>query len=124
MGTIILSSIPLRRLETRLGQTSDTTLGVVGSAYGALSGASIGPGMLLTPLLAGVWTSQGGVCSDTGYHRVHNERRAIQLVQRHRSLHPAGDLFRGVCRSHHDPRKLARSSGLAKNFHRVTPDRG
>ena len=53
MGTIILSSIPLRRLETRLGQTSDTTLGVVGSAYGALSGASIGPGMLLTPFLLG-----------------------------------------------------------------------
>jgi len=53
MGVIILSSIPLRRLETRLGQTSDTSLGVVGTVYGTLSGASIGPGMLLTPFLLG-----------------------------------------------------------------------
>lgn len=53
MGAIILSAIPLRRLKTRMGQTSDTSLGVVGAAYGALSGASIGPGMLLTPFLLG-----------------------------------------------------------------------
>lgn len=53
MGTIIISSIPLRRLGTRFGQTSPRTLGLMGCVYGGLSGASIGPGMLITPFLLG-----------------------------------------------------------------------
>jgi uncharacterized membrane protein YfcA len=53
MGTIIVSSIPLRRLGTRFGQTSPRTLGLMGCVYGGLSGASIGPGMLITPFLLG-----------------------------------------------------------------------
>lgn len=53
MGTVIIASIPLRRLGTRLGTTAPGTLGAMGGVYGLLSGASIGPGMLITPFLLG-----------------------------------------------------------------------
>jgi len=53
MGVVILSSIPLRRLGTRFGTTQPRTLGAMGGVYGLLSGASIGPGMVITPFLLG-----------------------------------------------------------------------
>ncbi len=53
MGTVIISSIPLRRLGTRFGKAGPKTLGLVGCLYGGLSGATIGPGMLITPFLLG-----------------------------------------------------------------------
>lgn len=53
MGVVIIASIPLRRLGTRFGTTAPRTLGVMGGVYGLLSGASIGPGMLITPFLLG-----------------------------------------------------------------------
>ncbi|MEM8751142.1 MAG: sulfite exporter TauE/SafE family protein [Pseudomonadota bacterium] len=54
LGTIVLISIPLRRWAmNRKVRTSTITLNAVGAVYGALSGVSIGPGMLLIPFMLG-----------------------------------------------------------------------
>lgn len=52
LGITILISIPLRRLSNKLKfNISIRGLVFAGGAYGALTGASIGPGLLLVPLL-------------------------------------------------------------------------
>ena len=54
LGCVILASIPLRRwAKSRQIQTSAPALAGIGGVYGALSGVSIGPGMLLVPFLLG-----------------------------------------------------------------------
>lgn len=54
LGCVILISIPIRRWAKHQEiKASSKTLSGVGTIYGALSGVSIGPGMLLTPFLLG-----------------------------------------------------------------------
>ena len=54
LGVVVLSSIPLRRwTQSRQIKTSRGTLIGVATAYGGISGASIGSGMLLIPFLLG-----------------------------------------------------------------------
>lgn len=54
LGLVVVLSIPLRRwASSRQIRTSKRTLMGVGSIYGALSGASIGSGMLLIPFMLG-----------------------------------------------------------------------
>ncbi|MEM9676546.1 MAG: sulfite exporter TauE/SafE family protein [Pseudomonadota bacterium] len=54
LGCVILTSIPLRRwAKARQVKTSAPVLSSVGAVYGALSGISIGPGMLLVPFMLG-----------------------------------------------------------------------
>ncbi len=54
LGLVILSSIPVRRWATsRKLKTSRNNLSAVGALYGALSGISMGPGMLLVPFMLG-----------------------------------------------------------------------
>lgn len=55
LGSIILLSIPLRRLaKSSKIQTTNPMLVVAGCVYGGISGISIGPGMLLMPVLLGL----------------------------------------------------------------------
>jgi uncharacterized membrane protein YfcA len=59
LGTVVLASVPLRRWATaRKIKTSKTGLHVAGGVYGAISGMSIGPGMLLMPVLLGTGMSK------------------------------------------------------------------
>ena len=54
LGGVILLSIPIRRwAKSRQIKASRRTLSGVGAVYGALSGISIGPGMLLVPFMLG-----------------------------------------------------------------------
>ncbi len=54
LGGVILVSIPIRRwAKSREINASRRTLSGVGAIYGALSGVSIGPGMLLVPFMLG-----------------------------------------------------------------------
>jgi len=54
LGCVILISIPLRRwAKSKEIKANKRTLSGVGSIYGALSGVSIGPGMLLVPFMLG-----------------------------------------------------------------------
>lgn len=54
LGTIVLSSIPIRRWAKSSDiRTTNPMLTVAGCIYGAISGVSIGPGMLLMPVLLG-----------------------------------------------------------------------
>lgn len=54
LGLVILSSIPMRRwAQMHAIRAGRNTLHGAGAVYGALSGASIGPGMLLVPFLLG-----------------------------------------------------------------------
>ena len=59
LGIVILSSIPLRHLaknrEIKIGRFG---LSIVGTIYGGLSGASVGPGMLLVPFMLGYGLSK------------------------------------------------------------------
>lgn len=55
LGTVVLLSIPLRRLaKTWQIKTTNPMLMVAGTIYGSISGIAIGPGMLLMPVLLGV----------------------------------------------------------------------
>lgn len=59
LGCVILASIPLRRwAKTREIQTSRPALHAAGAVYGGLSGAAIGPGMLLVPFMLGYGLSK------------------------------------------------------------------
>ncbi len=59
LGCVILTSIPLRRwARARAVQTSRPVLHAAGAVYGGLSGASIGPGMLLAPFMLGYGLSK------------------------------------------------------------------
>lgn len=54
LGLVILSSIPIRRWAgSRNIKAGPRTLHGAGAAYGLLSGASVGPGMLLVPFMLG-----------------------------------------------------------------------
>ena len=54
LGSVVLSSIPLRRwAKASKIQTSNGMLSAAGCVYGTISGVSIGPGMLLMPVLLG-----------------------------------------------------------------------
>jgi len=54
LGTIVLLSIPIRRWAKSSNiRTTNPMLTVAGFIYGAISGVSIGPGMLLMPVLLG-----------------------------------------------------------------------
>lgn len=54
LGIVILSSIPVRHwTRSRDIKAGKRTLTAVGGIYGLLAGASIGPGMLLTPFMLG-----------------------------------------------------------------------
>ncbi|MFK7902248.1 MAG: TSUP family transporter [Nitratireductor sp.] len=54
LGFVILMSIPLRRWAKKQEiKASSKTLSSVGTVYGALSGVSVGPGLLLAPFLLG-----------------------------------------------------------------------
>lgn len=54
LGCVILISIPVRRwAKSREIKAGQKTLSGVGAIYGALSGVSIGPGMLLVPFMLG-----------------------------------------------------------------------
>ncbi len=54
LGCIILASIPLRHwARARAIKTSRPALHAAGAVYGGLSGASVGPGMLLVPFMLG-----------------------------------------------------------------------
>jgi len=55
LGTVVLLSIPLRRLASAWQiKTSNPMLMGAGTIYGTISGIAIGPGMLLMPVLLGV----------------------------------------------------------------------
>lgn len=55
LGTIVLLSIPLRRYtRAKSITTSKSALIASGAIYGGISGVSIGPGMLLMPVLMGL----------------------------------------------------------------------
>lgn len=59
LGLVILSSIPIRRwAKSRNIKAGTRTLNGAGAVYGALSGASIGPGMLLVPFMLGYGLSR------------------------------------------------------------------
>ncbi len=54
LGSVVLSAIPLRRwTKSSQIKTSNSMLTVAGGVYGTVSGLSIGPGMLLMPVLLG-----------------------------------------------------------------------
>lgn len=54
LACVILASIPMRRwAKAREIRASRSTLSTAGVVYGGLSGASIGPGMLLVPFMLG-----------------------------------------------------------------------
>ena len=54
LGIVVLISIPLRRIaRNRAVAAGRGTLAAVGTVYGALSGVSIGSGMLLIPFMLG-----------------------------------------------------------------------
>lgn len=54
LGLVILLSIPMRRwARSRNIKAGPKTLHGAGAVYGALSGASVGPGMLLVPFMLG-----------------------------------------------------------------------
>ena len=59
LGCVILASIPLRRwARARAIRTNRPALHAAGAVYGGLSGASIGPGMLLVPFMMGYGLSK------------------------------------------------------------------
>lgn len=59
LGLVVLFSIPLRRwASSRQIKTTKKSLMGVGAVYGALSGASIGSGMLLIPFMLGYGLSR------------------------------------------------------------------
>lgn len=59
LGTIVLLSIPLRRwAKSSEIRTTNPMLLVAGCIYGGVSGLSIGPGMLLMPVLLGLGMSR------------------------------------------------------------------
>lgn len=59
LGFVILSSIPVRRwAKSRHIKVGQKGLGSAGVVYGCLSGASIGPGMILVPFMLGYGLSK------------------------------------------------------------------
>ncbi len=59
LGVVILASIPLRRwAQTHEMRTTRPALHAAGAVYGGLSGAAIGPGMLLVPFMLGYGLSK------------------------------------------------------------------
>ena len=59
LGCVILAAIPLRRwAKAREIRTTRPALHAAGAVYGGLSGASIGPGMLLVPFMLGYGLSK------------------------------------------------------------------
>lgn len=59
LAAVILSSIPLRRWAARRRlRTGRGTLAAAGALYGTLSGATLGPGMILVPALLGTGMSR------------------------------------------------------------------
>ena len=59
LGAVILSSIPFRRwARSRELKTSRPAIHAAGAVYGGLSGAAIGPGMLLVPFMLGYGLSK------------------------------------------------------------------
>ena len=59
LACVILISIPIRKwAKARKFKASKRTLSGVGAIYGALSGVSIGPGMLLIPFMLGYGLSK------------------------------------------------------------------
>lgn len=59
LGSVILISIPIRKwAKARKIKATKKTLSGVGVIYGALSGISIGPGMLLIPFMLGYGLSK------------------------------------------------------------------
>jgi uncharacterized protein len=60
LATVILVSIPIRRwAQSRAIKANVATLSGIGVVYGGLSGASIGPGMLLIPFVLGYGLRKG-----------------------------------------------------------------
>ena len=60
LAAVILVSIPVRRwAQSRAIKANGATLAGVGAIYGGLSGATIGPGLLLIPFLLGYGLSKG-----------------------------------------------------------------
>lgn len=60
LAGVILVSIPIRRwAQSREIRANLATLSGVGAVYGGLSGASIGPGMLLVPFVLGYGLNKG-----------------------------------------------------------------
>ncbi|MDP2620941.1 MAG: sulfite exporter TauE/SafE family protein [Hyphomicrobiales bacterium] len=60
LAAVILVSIPIRRwAQSRAIKANAATLGGIGAVYGGLSGATIGPGLLLIPFLLGYGLSKG-----------------------------------------------------------------
>ena len=54
LGTVILSSIPLRHwAKSRQIETSPLVLSCVGALFGFLCGSAVGPGMILIPFMLG-----------------------------------------------------------------------
>ena len=54
LGSVVLLSIPATRwASSRKLRTSNSMLHIAGAVYGSISGAAIGPGMLLAPVLLG-----------------------------------------------------------------------
>lgn len=54
LGTVVLASVPLRRwANAKKIVTSDTGMIASGAVYGGIAGLSIGPGLLLMPVLLG-----------------------------------------------------------------------
>ena len=59
LGTIVLTSIPLRRLaKSHAIKTSPFVLSCVGGLFGFLAGTATGPGMLLIPFMLGFGLSR------------------------------------------------------------------
>jgi len=59
LGTVVLVSIPVRRwAKANSIVTSNKAMTITGLAYGAVAGLSIGPGMLLLPVLLGYGLSR------------------------------------------------------------------
>jgi uncharacterized membrane protein YfcA len=60
LAAVILVSIPIRRwAQSHAIKAKAATLAGVGAVYGGLSGATIGPGLLLIPFLLGYGLSKG-----------------------------------------------------------------
>jgi len=59
LGTVVIVSIPLRRLAKSLAiKTSPVALSLVGAIFGFLAGAATGPGLLLVPYMLGYGLSR------------------------------------------------------------------
>lgn len=60
LAAVILVSIPVRRwAQSRAIKANRATLSGIGAVYGGLSGATIGPGLLLVPFLLGYGLGKG-----------------------------------------------------------------